>query len=477
MLSFRTMRRLIAAATFVSFASAQSPPPGFTYQTLVDGPLNSATAMAFAPDGRLFITERTTGNIRVFANGALQAAPWATIAVAGGGTWAEQGLLGIAIDPAFLTNRFVYVFYTAPSGTENRIARLQENGGVGSNLTVLSPANALQSQLYHNAGPMVFGYDGTLFVGTGDALGGSNAQNMQTWLGKILRFNVPNLTVPSNNPFPGSAIYSLGHRNQFGLTIHPVTGKLYQTENGGALMDELNLIQAGGNYGWPNYEGLENPPNPSFIDPLASYQPTTAPTGTCFYRGDHYPLAYKHAWFFTDYNMNRLRMLTLNAAGTTVTSQIVFDTLPGSGYGLVSGPDGNLWYLTNDQGGFGADELGRYVHANEPMPSAQISSVSNKSLGASITVCVHAPNGTIAVPWLSTSQFASPLPTPFGNLWVQGDAMLSAVVVTQDQRNYLGLTLPNAPTFLGSSIYLQAVVVDAMSTLRLTNPSQLVIRG
>lgn len=469
----------MAAFTVASAAPlcAQNPPPGFTYQTLSDGNLQSATAMAFLPDGRLLITERATGRIRLFADGALQASPWATIPVASGGSWAEQGLLGIAVDPAFLSNGFVYVFYTDASGSENRIARLHENGGVGTNLTVLSPNGSIPAVLYHNGGTMVFGHDGTLFVGTGDALGGSNAQDMQSWLGKVLRFHVPNLTIPASNPFPGSAIYTLGHRNQFGLAVHPATGRLYQTENGTALMDEVNMLSPAGNYGWPNHEGTESPPDPTCADPMAVYQPTAALTGTCFYSGSHYPLQYRNAWFFTDYNMGRIRMLQLNAAGTSVLTQTMFDQVPGSGYSVLTGPDGNLWVLTNDAGGFGADELGRYVHVNESSPSAQISSVSQKSIGASATICVHGGNGNVAASWVSLGQFPAPVPTVFGNLWVPGDAVLPAMLITSDGRAYQSLQIPNTRTFIGSSLFLQGVVFSVTGSITLTNPSQLVLRG
>ena len=237
-------RKLLGLATLVfawlapdASISAQNPPAGFTYQTLSVGDLDSATAMAFLPDGRLLITERATGNIRLYRNGQVESAPWAHVSVHSGGLYAEAGLIGIAVDPDFLSNGYVYVFYTAPGGSENRIGRLREVGGVGTNLTVLTPPNAIGSQLYHNAGPMVFGQDGKLFVATGDALAAAVAQNPNDWRGKILRFDVPNLTIPGDNPTAGSAVYSIGHRNTFGLAIHPVTGGLYQTENGGAWMD------------------------------------------------------------------------------------------------------------------------------------------------------------------------------------------------------------------------------------------------
>ena len=135
------------------------------------------------------------------------------------------------------------------------------------------------------------------------------------WRGKVLRFAMPNFTVPADNPTPGSMVYSLGHRNHFGLAIHPVTGDLYQTENGGQWMDEINRILPGGNYGWQIVEGQESTPDPSLVDPLAYYHPTSAPTGCCFYTGEHYPATYKNAWFFSNYNQNELLVVWLDATG------------------------------------------------------------------------------------------------------------------------------------------------------------------
>lgn len=474
-----SVAQILAAMSLLcaSQLAAQSPPAGFTYEMLVDGPLSSGTAMAFTPDGRLLVTERETGNIRVYQNGALSPTPWANVPTNGGGPWAEEGLVGIAVDPNFLNNRYVYVYYSDPSGSQSRIGRLQENGGFGTNLTVLSPNGALPSQLYHVGGPLVFGTDGTLFVATGDGFSSVDAQNTSSWLGKVLRFNVPNLTVPANNPFPGNPVYSYGHRNQFGLAIHPVNGGLYQTENGEALKDELNRIVPGGNYGWPQVEGNAVPPNPSFVEPIAWYQPTMAPTGCAFYWGSNYPASYKGVWFVAEYNQNRIRALTLDASGQQVVSQTIFDQPPGSGYGFVMGPDGNLWFLTNDTGGYGADELGRYVHQNEPVPSAHLMAVSNRSLGGAVTVGVHAHNGNLVVPWLSLTRFTSPVPTPFGNLWTTPDAMLPTSLVTGDNRVYAGVSVPNNPSFLGVSLYAQALVLDATGAFSMTNFSEHVLKG
>lgn len=468
----------LLALSLCATTVAQAPPAGFTYETLVDGPLASATAMAFLPDGRLLLTERATGHIRVFANGSLQPSPWATVPIHNGGSYAEQGLLGIAVDPGFLGNRYVYVFYTEASGAENRIARLQEVNGVGANLTVLSPNGALESRALHNGGPMVFGMDGCLFVATGDYQDTTRPQNLASWNGKILRFLVPNLTVPQDNPFPGNAVFSYGHRNQFGLAIHPVTGDLFQTENGGALMDEINRIVPGGNYGWPNIEGRELTPNPAYIDPLLYYQPTTAPTGTCFYHGENYPPAYRDAWFWTDWNQNRLRLVTLDPTGQNVVSQTIFDDLPGAGYGAVMGPDGNLWYLTHDSGGYGADELGRYVHSAEPMPSAHLMAVSNRSLGGAVTLGVHAHDGDLVLPWLSLQRYTAPVPTPFGNQWVPADAVMTLLQITADDRVYHGFAVPNDLSFVGLPLSTQAIVLNPTTgAFATTNPSTHVLRG
>lgn len=469
---------LFLALSLATALVAQTAPPGFTYETLVDGPLTGATAMAFAPDGRLFVVERMTGQIRVFQNGVLRQTPWATVPISHGGFSSEQGLLGIAVDPGFLTNRYVYVFYTAVGGQENQIARLTDAGGIGTNRTVLTPPGAIHARLYHNSGSLVFGMDGTLFVATGDYLASSSAPDLNSWNGKILRFAVPNLTVPVNNPFPGNPVWSYGHRNQFGLAIHPQTGDLFQTENGGALMDEINRIVPGGNYGWPTVEGQEMVPNPGFVDPLHWYQPTTAPTGCGFYAGANYPAIWQNVWFFTDWNMNRLRAVTLDATGQNVLSQTVFHQQPGSGYAVTMGPDGNLWYLTDDSGGFGGDELGRYVHQNEPMPSAHLMAVSNRSVGGAVTVGVHAHDNDLVLPWMSFTRFAAPVPTPLGNQWVPIDAVLPLLFVTGDDRVYHGVAVPNDLSFVGMSLYVQALVMNPVSgQMAATNAGKHVLRG
>ncbi len=471
------VRATCVAALAAVVAPSQSPPPGFVYETLSVGGLDSVTAMAFLPDGRLLLTERETGRIRVFVDGALQATPWATIAVDGGGSYAEQGLLGIAVDPGFLTTGYVYVYYTDPSGNENRIARLRDAGGIGTAFTVLTPSGAIPAIQYHNSGAMVFGADGTLFVATGESLFGPHAQDLNDWRGKVLRFEVPDLTIPASNPFPNSPVWSYGHRNHFGFAVHPVTGDLYQTENGGGLMDELNRIVPGGNYGWPMVEGFETTPDPALVDPIACYGPPIAPTGMCFYSGSLYPDVLRNAWFFTDYNQGAVRVVALDATGVGVGAQIVFDDHPGAGFAVTMGPDGNLWFLANDNYGYGADELGRYVFQPGPWPGLNVMSVSNKTLGGSITVGIHGSAGGIGVGWLSLAVAPGPVPTPFGDLFVPLDVVLSAVWIGNDDRGYLAWPVPSDRTLLGSTIHAQGLHLDAAGQLLLTNATDFVVRG
>lgn len=477
MLPIRRCSSFLVPLLLAALGTAQSPPPGFVYETLSDGQLLNATAMAFLPDGGLLITERATGRIRIYRDGVLQAAPWATVPVGSFSSFVEQGLLGIAVDPDYRNNRYVYVYYTEPTLNENRIGRLTEVGGSGTNLTVLTRPGEIPTDWYHNGGTMVFGHDGTLFVASGDNYTPSNAQDLSNLLGKVLRYELPNLTVPPNNPFAGSPIYSYGHRNHFGLAVHPVTGVLYQTENGLAIQDEINRIVPGGNYGWPAVEGNHPAPNPAYVSPLSTYSPTIAPTGMTFYTGEHFPPAYRNVLFFSDYNMNRIHAVTLNAAGTAVQNEVFFDSLPGGGYGVLAGPDGSLYVLTNDLGGYGADELGRYVYTGEPNPSAQLSAVSNRALGGTVTICIHSHDGDLVVPWLGFTRFAAPVPTIYGNWWVPTDVMGGLVPVIGDDRVYLPLSLPNNRSFLGLTLHLQAISLYTGTGYVVTNPSELVLRG
>jgi glucose/arabinose dehydrogenase len=199
-------------------------PSGF-FETLVASGLRGPTAMQFAPDGRLFVCEQS-GSVRVIKDGVLLTAPFVTLNVNDEG---ERGLLGIAFDPNFAVNQYVYLYYTATSpAVHNRVSRFTANGNVavaGSESIVLELDN-LSSASIHNAGALGFGPDGKLYIGVGDNADGSNAQTVTNLFGKILRINKDG-TIPTDNPFYSQAggrnraIWSLGLRNPFTFAFNP----------------------------------------------------------------------------------------------------------------------------------------------------------------------------------------------------------------------------------------------------------------
>ena len=215
--------------------------------------------MQFAPDGRLFICQQT-GQLRVFKNGVLLTAPFVSLSVDSGG---ERGLLGVAFDPDFATNQFVYVYYTVPgSPAHNRVSRFTANGDVaaaGSELVILE-LNNLSGATNHNGGALHFGPDGRLYIAVGENANGNHAQSMANLLGKMLRINRDG-TIPADNPFFGTAtgqnraIWALGLRNPFTFAFQPGTGRMFINDVGQNAWEEINDGIAGSNYGWPTTEG------------------------------------------------------------------------------------------------------------------------------------------------------------------------------------------------------------------------------
>ena len=246
-------------------------------------------AMDLAPDGRLFVTERP-GRVRIVQlgpNGGLRAEPWATLP-ASTLTDGEKGLLGIALDPDFARTPYVYLYYSyaLPNGaTRNKVVRMRDVDGRGVEETIL--LDGIPGNADHDGGRVKFGPDGKLYVTTGDAENGANAQNPGALAGKILRLNKDG-SIPADNPIAGSPVWSLGHRNAQGIAWHPDTGALYETEHGPSnpfpdcCNDEVNLIVSGGNYGWPTVRGT--PADPRFRDPLldSGRIETWAPSGAAF---------------------------------------------------------------------------------------------------------------------------------------------------------------------------------------------------
>jgi len=318
------------------------------------------TAMAFAPDGRLFVCLQD-GHLRVIdKNGVLLANSFVTLTVDSNG---ERGLLGVAFDPNFASNHYVYVYHTVPGSTaHNRISRFTANGdvAVANSEFVVVDLDNLSSATNHNGGAIHFGSDGKLYVGVGENANGANSQSLSNRLGKILRINSDG-TIPSDNPasFPGitgstsganRAIWAVGLRNPFTFAFQPGTTRLFINDVGQSTWEEINDGIARSNYGWPSAEGPASPPNPNFRDPIFYYGHGSSSTTGCAIVGGafynpavlQFPRSFVGKYFFADLCSGWIRVL--NPSNNTATD---FASGIGSPVDLHVGPDGALYYLTH----------------------------------------------------------------------------------------------------------------------------------
>ncbi|HEX6168588.1 MAG TPA: PQQ-dependent sugar dehydrogenase [Chitinophagaceae bacterium] len=337
---------------FSTSIKAQTYPAGFQ-QVLVANGISNPTVMAFAPDGRLFVAQQT-GALRIIQNGVLLATPAITLSVNSSG---ERGLLGIAFDPNFTSNNFIYLYYTLSSAANNRISRFTMSGNTivaGSESVVLN-LDPLSSATNHNGGTIDFGPDGKLYVGVGENANTAHSQNLDTYHGKILRINADG-SVPAGNPFAGGTaqrqrVWEYGMRNPYTLSIQPGTGRIFVNDVGQNAWEEVNDCTTGGlNYGWPTAEGFSS--NPAFTNPVYAYAHGggvgfgCAITGGTFFNptSTNYPSQYTGRYFFLDFCNNWIDMLTLS--GSTATRTNFASSIAGSPVGMATGPDGNLYFLS-----------------------------------------------------------------------------------------------------------------------------------
>jgi glucose/arabinose dehydrogenase len=320
--------------------------------------LDTPWAIDFAPDGRILVSERA-GRIRVVKDGQLVAEPWMTLDVV---EVSEAGLMGLALDPQFRQNGYIYAAYTyrgANGGLANRLVRLRDDaaggpGGKGTLDKVL--LEGVLGANNHDGGRVRFGPDGKLYWTTGDAQQTQLAQQPESPSGKILRLNADG-TVPADNPFPNSAVYSYGHRNVQGLAWQPGTQRLYATEHGPSgsptcCLDEVNFVEPGKNYGWPVIMGDQT--REGMVTPIyqSGQRVTWAPAGAAF--ASRGPWA--GSFLFTGLRAQALYRLTL--APTDPRRVAGFETHLERRFGrlrdVAEGPDGALYLLTSNRDGRGS---------------------------------------------------------------------------------------------------------------------------
>jgi glucose/arabinose dehydrogenase/peptidoglycan/xylan/chitin deacetylase (PgdA/CDA1 family) len=415
----------IILAVLMNPIMASALPSGFETQVVASG-LNSPTTISFSPDGRIFVAEKN-GAVRVIKNGALLPDPLITISDVN--TYGDRGLIGMAIDPNFSQNGYLYLAYTYEntpglsfSGIKtSRVIRVtvvgdiaQESskvvilGSVGGNASTPSCDNypvtsdcIASDAPSHTIGGLRFGTDGKLYVATGDGAHfdypdtrSLRAQNLDSLAGKVLRINTDG-TAPNDNPFYNgnpnanrSKVYAYGFRNMFRFNFRPSNNSLYGGDVGWSTYEEINKIIPGGNYGWPCKEGAVITPGGlgctaiGAIDPIYVYAHDTNGAGSVtagsFPTGSAYPSSYANTYFFGDYAQNWIKTMTVNSSDVPqVISNfgVAADGTNGP-VEFVTGPEGNIYFLSIYTG-----ELKKITHTSgNRQPIVSISATPTSGL-------------------------------------------------------------------------------------------------
>ncbi|MDQ4128451.1 MAG: PQQ-dependent sugar dehydrogenase [Actinomycetota bacterium] len=296
-------------------------------------------SFAFLPDGDALVTERDSGRLlRVNPSGDVR-----EVQILPEGGSGEGGLLGVAVSPDYEEDRYVYAYYTTPE--DNRVVRFRLGEEPEPILTGI-PVNT-----YHDGGRIKFGPDSLLYVTTGDAGDTANSQDRSSLGGKILRIS-PDGSVPDDNPFPGSPVYSYGHRNVEGLAWD-AEGRLFASEFGQNAWDEVNRIVAGENYGWPEVEG-EGGEDQGYVDPITVWPTSEAsPSGAEILVDGAIP-QWEGDMFVAALRGERLWRLELNGRGDVVEREKLLDGEAGRIRDVAQAPDGSLWVSTSNRDSYGS---------------------------------------------------------------------------------------------------------------------------
>lgn len=415
-------------------------PAGFTLNSVATG-FTTPTTAAFAPDGRMFVAQKN-GVVKIVKNGATLGTPFYTTPNVN--TYVDRGLLGLALDPNFASNGYVYLLYTYDNnpGHDNdsktgRLLRVTANGDVATpgsekiilGTTVGTPAKPSCDQYpvntdcipadYFSHGPdtLQFGSDGKLYVSIGESASYNDvdtrafrAQNLDSYSGKMLRINPADGTGPADNPFydgnPShirSKVYAYGFRNPFRFAIHPTNGTVVMGDVGWATWEEVNVVTAGKNYGWPCYEGNEQqngipegttgaykdlaqcqslyanvPANMTFPTTVYEHPPGSAIAAGMFYTGNQYPAQWQNRFFYGDYARNQIYTLQLDANKNLVPGSV--QTFANNAAGPVSffpGPNGDVYYV-----GIYNDAIFKISYSTQNQPPSALAA-ADKTFGPS----------------------------------------------------------------------------------------------